>query len=548
MRWSVAVVLLVVPLLAGCLGAFEKQDRTDPNPPADVGYDPTSVQVTSVLKSTVTISSFDGVNLAAIIYEPRSPDLASDGKPPRWPVAIFVHGWGQFKETFEGVAGTTGAPIPADSGAPQNVNHLQTFAEKGILAVAYDARGFGQSGGETSVAGPAEMADLDRVLAFVEARHKGATNGFVGVIGGSYGGGQAYLAWADNPRITTAAAMAGWVDLYEALLQGNVPKLEWANVLYASGAASSRARYSPMIHEWYENAATRTDMDTVRAQMDARSILTRMQQVEKPLFVCQGLQESLFPQADLAWDNAGGFTRAYISTGGHGHQSSECWSRALDWFLYFLAGFDTGVDKWPALITVDADGQKVVQFDDFPAATWHSLYLRHPALDSAGSNTSFVVQQRGATNPFQEPSVVWDQLGQSYQQVPVRLRQDPNAIMFEGPKTGASAVLLGAPELVLHTRGEPTTPFQVAAILYHVDAQDRSRILSRAAYAALDAGDVDNGTITLRFHWTKAEMAPGERLVLKLGANDSSWWSPLTGNYAVEFTGQSELRLPYFEG
>jgi hypothetical protein len=54
--------------------------------------------------------------------------------------------------------------------------------------------------------------------------------------------------------------------------------------------------------------------------------------------------------------------------------------------------------------------------------------------------------------------------------------------------------------------------------------------------------------LELRFHWTKADFAPGDCMVLKLGANDESMFLPLAANYDVDFTGHSTLELPFFQG
>jgi ABC-2 type transport system ATP-binding protein len=250
MRWAPLVLLLTLPALGGCLDALDRDDGPTGLQPADVGYDPGSITVTGFERVAVTIPSFDGTDLAAVVYAPVTGDTLADGEPIPWGTVVFLHGWGFFKEQYEGIPGATGAPIPPEPGAmvPYGLNRMQAFAEAGLIAVAYDARGFGQSGGSASVAGPAELADLDAVLDYVEAHYE--TNGLVGLIGQSYGAGQSLLAFVDNPRITTAIPMYGWVDLYEGLAQGNVPKAEWATTRVGVGAAGSQGNLSPLIAEW----------------------------------------------------------------------------------------------------------------------------------------------------------------------------------------------------------------------------------------------------------------------------------------------------------
>lgn len=555
MRWSWAAVLVVLPLTAGCLDVFDKdkdRDADDLSAPADVGYAPESVTVTGVLKETLTIPSFDETALSTVLYRPVTDDTLEDGSPIPWGVVVFLHGWGFFKEEFQGASGTTGAPAqtePVTSQTPYGVDRMQMFAEQGLIAVAYDARGFGQSGGSSTIAGPAEMADLDAVLDYVAEHY--ATSGRVGLIGVSYGGGQAYQAWADDPRVVTAVPMYGWVDLYEGLLQGDVPKVQWAATLAGGGTAGSHGR-TPLVAEWLQKGTTRTDLDGLEAEMDLRSILPRLDDVRKPLLVCQGLQETLFPQADQVWENSGGFTRAILSTGGHGLDDDLCWARSLDWMLHFLAGRDKGVEAWPALLTVDANGGNHLGYSQLPDPVERRFYLGAPGSDfgTAASNATFTISQRLLANPFAEPSAIWDLTGQGYQQVPEGFRDDPTAVFFESSAFTASEVLLGAAKVRLHVADPANVPaYQVAGTLYHVDANGRSRILSHAAAAdALTESDTENAVRELRFWWTKADLQPGDKLVLKLGANDPSVWMPLPSNYDVTFTGATELELPFFEG
>jgi predicted acyl esterase len=552
MRLAWVAVALVLPALAGCLGVFDQGDEpTGPVQPADVGYDPTTIEVTDVERTAVTIPSFDGTSLAAVIYRPVTADTLPDGSPPRWGVVVALHGWGVFKEQFEGAGGASGTPIPADpSGTmPYTANRLDAYARQGLIAVAYDARGFGRSNGTSTIAGPAEMQDIDAVLDHVEAHYP--TNGLVGLVGQSYGGGQSYLALTDNPRITTAVPMYGWVDLYHGLAPGNVPKGEWAAKL-SGGAAGTKGQISPIFAEWLQKAVSRSDLETVQAQMDARSSLARLPTMTKPLLICQGLQETLFPQADLAWEAAGGFTRAIIFTGGHGDDPEACWARSIEWFSYFLAGKDTGVHTWPALRSVDASGTSdALDYMEFPEPEWKASYLDggDSTLNADPANAVFTVEQRLLANPFNEPSGVWDSTGLPNNEVPEQFRQDPTAVFFDSPQFTNSEVVVGAPVLRLRLADNETAmPYQIVGTLFHVDANGKSTLLTRAAQAVMGPGDLVNGTVVLRFDWTKADFAPGDRLVLKVGGNDPSMFLPLLSNYSVQFTGDSMLEMPFFQG
>ncbi|MGB1586067.1 MAG: alpha/beta hydrolase [Thermoplasmatota archaeon] len=551
-------LLLIVPMLSGCL-SFLEDDEPEPmiGPASDVD-DPSMVTVDGVAVHNHPtdgggqdrITSFDGTQLPYVIYEPLASRALPDGSQPRFPVVVFVHGFGYSKEMWLcPPMGDPGQPPLPDDPCPFT-NLLQKFAEAGIIAVAYDTRGFGQATGQVTVAGEAEMADLDAVIDFVADRFP--VNGKVGVTGISYGGGHAMHAWAFNPKVTTVAAHQGWVDLYEALLPGNVPKVEWDLALIGQGTATSGAQLHPMVYEWAANGIQRTNLADVEAALDARSVLDAIA-TDKPLLICNALQDSLFHQTQDVLDGATGFTRVVVYEGGHGTMDAECWDKTLAWFEYFLRGVDTGVDAWPALETVDASGGDAITFDELPDITLDSYYLREPQLTTyAPSNTTFNVQQRALNNPFAEPSVVWDQVGMPNQALPYSMRNDPTAVFFEAGAYSQSEVILGAPSLELVLDGDNQTAFQVAVQLLAVAQDDSSIILSRGAYAHVPGvtPEIDD-RITVDLHYTKADLSPGTRLVLKVGGNDASWYLPLlngndlaSSNYDVAFTGHSMLTVP----
>ncbi len=528
------MVLLVVPALSGCLSFLEDEENLDAVRPANVGYDPSKIRVTDVVQHELDLLSFDNVTtLSTVILEPRSPDALPDGSPPAWPVVVFLHGWGGTKESWMDGMGVEGAGV------------LEDFARAGMIVVAYDARGFGRSTGFATVAGPAELEDLNAVLDHVEARF--ATNGYIGVTGASYGAGQSLLAWAKNPRITTAVSQYGWTDLYDGLVPGNVPKVAWAQALYIGGAPASQARYDPMIHDWYQSMYSRANLERIQDEMASRSSLPLLAQTDKPLLVCQGMQETLFPQAHKIWENAGGFTRAIIYDGGHSVSSPECLEKTRQWFQYFLGGHDTGVDHWPALTTTDANGGRVITYKQFPASQDLVLYAREPQLaEAAYSNMTFTVQQRGINNPFTEPDFLWDRTGNPRNDLPAQMRQDPSGVFFTSAPLDEAQVLLGAPHLYLkHNENNRTEAYQVVASLYLEGENSRSRLLGRASYALVDGVEpAKDDWIALEFPWIKTNMPPGSKVVLKVAANDVTTYMPLAANYQVSFTGHSHLVLP----
>lgn len=528
MKVALLTGLLLTTLFAGCISTSDVEDPKVPKQP-DLDYEPTDIRVTGTSQQSLNIASFDGTELSTIIYAPLTQDSLPDGSEPPFPVVVFLHGWGTPKETFELHQGSL-------TETPYSI--LETFAEQGFITVAYDARGWGQSGGQTSAGFINEMKDFDAVLAYVSDNFE--TNGEVGVTGVSYGGGQAMQLWANNDNVTTAVPHGGWLDLYEGVAPGNVPKLAWFEVLYLAGVVGTGLQLSPEVHAWYQAAYTRNDMDDVRAAMDLRSAVDSVTTTTKPLFTCQGMQESLFPQSHMAWEDAPGFVRAYYYTGGQNTGDGECWNRTLDWFLYFLQGKDNGVDTWPPLVSVDAAGGEPIPFNNWPDTRDETLYLRSPDFTEFPSKTSFEVAQRLISNPLEEPALVWDILPAPRNAIPELLREDPTGVVFTSASLTESQLLLGAPEV--HLEGNVSQGFQVVGTLYHI-SDGSSRVLGYGAYAAIEEHHTED--VTLVFPWIKASMAPGDQYQLKLASNQPEVFMPLMADYSVTFNGESTVVLPF---
>ena len=116
----------------------------------------------------------DGVQIAVSYFQPA-------GTPPAagWPAVVLLHGLGQTRNTSDFVHWSP------------NTMAAQYLAPEGYAALTFDARAHGQSGGQFTLDGPRELADLRELLTWlttnnpIDAQH-------VGAYGASYGGG---LVW-----------------------------------------------------------------------------------------------------------------------------------------------------------------------------------------------------------------------------------------------------------------------------------------------------------------------------------------------------------------
>jgi uncharacterized protein len=135
--------------------------------------------------------------------EARRPDPEASGRPmpdPPWPAVVICHGAGSRKEN--------------------HADFARLAASSGWAALAFDARGHGDSGGEMSPGAVADVVEMVRLL----ARTKGVDPRRVAVRGSSLGGFLALHAAASAPEIAGAIAIcpAGEEDLARGLRRGEL--------------------------------------------------------------------------------------------------------------------------------------------------------------------------------------------------------------------------------------------------------------------------------------------------------------------------------------
>ncbi len=534
-----ALALAAMVLLSGCFSFLEDEPTGPDDGRGVIIDDPDSYTVVDVLVEEGTLDAADGVEISYKVYEPLTRDARADGSPIEFPLIMLLHPFGFAKEYFEET------PMNQDGGDPRR-NIMMEFAQRGFVVVAHDNRGFGRSGGEVGIATAAEMSDIELLRQHVEATRP--TNGLVGVAGPSLGGGTSLRAWSENPNIDAAANMFGWIDLYDAIMPGNVPKAQWAATLLALGTATSGGSLNSEVNGWVDDAVARQGLAQMEAQMDARSAGLRLQFTQKPLFNCQGMQETLFPQIDRIWEAHPGFTRNVVYTGGHASEEPLCWDKTLDFMDYWLRGAETGVDDWPFLETVDANEGPDLRFsaaalEDVPTMQW---YLHQNNLVDGPSNREFTIQQRLAGNPLSDPQVIADTGSDPNQAVPQGARQDPNAEFFVGESFESGIVILGNPvvDLQLASQSEGAD-FQVVLSLWAVAPGGDGRIVSHGSFAH-KAGETQPVTdnVTVEMTWTKATIPADGWLELKVAANDQNQYLPFPDDYTVVFNGQSNLRVP----
>lgn len=280
----------------------------------------------------------------------------------------------------------TSAPAPAVlvahgfGGSKQTVaEEARAWAQRGYVALAWSARGFGASTGQIALNSPEyEVTDatqlVDWLAARPEVRQDGPGDPRVGATGASYGGALALLLAGYDRRVDATIPIITWNDLGQALFPdraGPAPagtpaasaaegdgvfKRGWASLFFGSGSRPAPGqeqeapqvcgRFLPEVCDGYVAAVT-----TGREPADLASFFDRASpasvagRITAPTLLVQGERDTLFglDQADATARQiaAGGGTVAVSwFAGGHdgGDPDERTTERMEAWFDHHLAG------------------------------------------------------------------------------------------------------------------------------------------------------------------------------------------------------------------
>jgi predicted acyl esterase len=193
-------------------------------PAASAGERPSRHRICSA-----SVASFDGAPLDVTLTLPARPPRR------RLPLVVFLHGLLNHKgEYLSATREGTGPDRGGEVYKTVEWNNVW-FASRGYAVLNYSARGHGASGGRIELASRhVEVRDTHHLTGLLadEAR-VGIDPRRVGVLGGSYGGGQAWLLLAtrgeDAPAHGTWRSPEGRLVRIAAL----VPQFTWTDLLEA---------------------------------------------------------------------------------------------------------------------------------------------------------------------------------------------------------------------------------------------------------------------------------------------------------------------------
>ncbi len=256
-----------------------------------------------VASTDVHLRMRDGTALAATLWRPPGPMPAAG-----WPTVVALHGWRGNRASVAAVG--------------------RAAAAAGILVVAYDSRGFGQSGGQADLAGPTTVGDLRAIVGWLRGGQgvrvtpsvaAGARADAIALYGRSAGAAQALSAAAGHLRVRAVVAVNPWLDLQASLDPGGIPKTGFAQGFLAGCHGGC-------------TPSTRSALDALRRPgtaaaalpfLRSRGLVGRLRGITAPTMVVQGLADPLFgvDQGLALYRGLSSRVPGYLYLGHLGHSS-----------------------------------------------------------------------------------------------------------------------------------------------------------------------------------------------------------------------------------
>ena len=336
-----------------------------------------------------TVVSFDGTKINTHFFPAAG---LGDGKQA--PTVFVGHGYGMTGETDEN---STSENLFGSVG-------LGPLRRAGYNVLTWDARGFGQSGGQVEVDTPQfEGRDVQALIDFAskqpEAQLDGPGDPRMGMNGASYGGAIQLVTAAIDRRVDVITPTIAYNDLLTSLYKEQVVKTGWGSILLAGGQTAvtgglikvsgpETGSQDPQITQaGVEGVSTGKFSDRTVEFFRSRGFPGVVDRVRVPTLLIEGTADTLFTLDEARRNHAalranGVPVRMVWFCGGHGvcltdkGPDDQVEKSVLAWFAHYLKG-DSKVATGAPFSYVAQDGKERA------GATYPPV--ENGALDAAGS-------------------------------------------------------------------------------------------------------------------------------------------------------------------
>ncbi|MFJ8006042.1 alpha/beta fold hydrolase [Streptomyces fagopyri] len=418
--------------------------------------------------------------------------------------------------------------LPTSWGLPQ-VEYLaqaRRLADSGYVVVAYNVRGFWQSGGEIEVAGPPDVADTSKVIDWALANTP-ADARRIGVAGVSYGAGISLLAAEHDKRIKAVAALSGWADLIDSIYSGRTEHAQATALLGGVGALTGRpsAELRGILGSFFSSDLSKEQ--EMIAWGRKRSPETYVDQLDKngpAVFMANAWGDTIFPPNQYArfYEELTGPKRLELRPGDHATAElpglfgvpNDVWTDTGRWFDHYLRGEDNGIDREQPvqLKSRSADG-----YEGYP--DWKSVGATTRKIELAGTTTIHTNVDSGADGGIIFLSSVLDQLARVPPTALVPLLPRRWAAVWQSPRSESAQRVRGTARL--HTTLTPTAESgTLITYLYDVGPLGLGKLVSSAPYTFHGRTPGEPFGVDLDLYSTAYDVPAGHRLALVVDTVD----------------------------
>ncbi|MET9086996.1 CocE/NonD family hydrolase [Streptomyces sp. NPDC004237] len=418
--------------------------------------------------------------------------------------------------------------MPTSWGFPQ-VQYLaqaQKLADSGYVVVAYNVRGFWQSGGGIEVAGPPDVADASKVIDWALANTP-SDAGHIGMAGVSYGAGISLLAAAHDRRIKAVASLSGWADLIDSIYSGRTEHSEATALLDGVGQVTGRpsAETSQVLKDFFA-----ADLSKEQELIDwgkKRSAATYVDQINKngaAIMLANAWGDTVFPPNQIAdfYGRLTGPKRLELRPGDHATAEltglfglpNDVWTDTERWFDHYLKGADNGIDREQP---VELKSRSTGGYEGYP--DWKSVGADRRKIDLAGTATVHANVDSGADGGIVFLSSILDQVAQLPPVASIPLLPRRWAAVWQSERYAGAQRVRGTARL--HTTLTPTAESgTVVAYLYDVGPLGLGKLVTNAPYTWHGRTPGKAFDVDLDLFSTAYDVPAGHRLALVVDTVD----------------------------
>ena len=429
-----------------------------------------------VTRIDFTVTLRDGTILDALKFIPQ-------GTPPAggWPTVVFVHGYGDNKETLAGFAAAQ--------------------AEYGYYTTTFSMRGQGHSTGLSNLISTTEAQDMIEFINFIKQDTPNGINpNNILVMGGSQGGLVPYMACTMGMNVRTIISALAPPNFATSWIENGCIKM---TLLWTVEYTPDTARYTPQVarmSDWIYSPAKQYWDSLAFYLPQNRDFMNGIANNRVPLIMEGSWQDKFFNASGIMKAsalNTGSIFRLYLgAVQGHGGDNSpteDTWHMQFfnDWFFYWLfpyngtklppANFDYASSQYPVnglYWTFKHDSSKVaLQNITTPYRLYFNTNSRLTTTAGTNNNTRVSVRNQVTGGLTMQEAVNEEFTGTTFTS-----KFKKNSVSFTSAALTSDKKWLGTPKVNLDYLSSASTFTQYNLQVLEVLPSGKEKLINRINY------------------------------------------------------------------